>query len=188
MIRENDCATYTFLPKISYDIISGLIDNPEAEIIWKLLNGSGKDDWNSSNLTKSQKRALIYDGSENAANFSVFIDSGEDDVLTKERCQLRIYPYSINPKTAQNGVVDVAFEIICHYSINTLSNYQTRVDTILSAIINCLNGVIINTGDQDSGAIGAMFFNRGQSNMDKMQNFNQPPYKGKILIMSVNVR
>ncbi len=188
MVKDADYASYSFLPKVSYDIISGLIDDPDAEIIWKLLGGSGKDDWNNANLTKPQKRALIYDGSENAADFSVFIDSGEDDVLTKERCQLRIYPYSLDPKESQKGVIDVAFEVICHYSINTLSNYQTRVDTIISAIIGCLNGAIINTGDQDSGAIGAMFFNRRQSNMDKMQNFNQPPFKGKVLIMSINAR
>lgn len=186
MIKENDYADYLFLPKVSYDIISALIDNSDAEILWKLLKGSTKDDWKLPDLTKSQKRALIYDGSENATDFSIFLDSGEDDVLTKEHCQLRIYPYWINPTNAQYGIIDIAFEIICHYSINTLSNYQTRVDTLVATIINCLNGAIINTGAQDSGAIGAMFFNQKESNKDKMQSFNQPPFKGKILIMSIH--
>lgn len=185
MSKEFKYASYKFLPKFSYDIISNLITNPDAEIIWKLLNGQTKDDWKSPNLTITEKRAMIYDGSPNAADFSVFIDSGSDDVLIGEKCYLRIYPYSITPVDTYKGIIDIAFEIMCHYSINTLSNYQTRVDTIFASIMECLNGKIISTGDQDAGAIGEMFFGP-KSRMDKMQNFNQPPFKGKILVMSVN--
>lgn len=187
MAKDFKYANYDFIPKFSYDIISNLIDNPDAEIIWKLLAGQNRDDWQNSDLTKSQKRALIYKGEENATDFSVFLDSGMDDVLTNEKCYLRIYPYFINPIDPYKGIVDVAFEIICHYSINTLSNYQTRVDTIISTILKCLNGEIISTGNQDAGALGAMFFNQMRSKTNKMQNFNQPPFKGKVLVMSVNV-
>jgi len=186
MAKDFKYANYDFIPKFSYDIISNLIDNPDAEIIWKLLSGSDREDWNKQNLTKAEKRALIYSGEENAADFSIHIDSGEDDVLSKEKCYLRIYPYFITPKDPYKGVIDVAFEIICHYSINTLSNYQTRVDTIISALLKCLNGKNISAGDQVSGALGVMFFSQIGSRMDKMQNFNQPPFKGKILVMSVN--
>jgi hypothetical protein len=153
MAKEFKYANYDFLPAFSYNIVADLIDNSDAEIIWKLLNGQDKEDWNSSDLTKAQKRALIYDGSENAANFAIFFDSGNDDVLVNEKCYLRIYPYSITPTTAYTGIIDVAFEMICHYSINTLSNHHTRVDTIFAAILKCLNGKIIIAETQDGGAL-----------------------------------
>lgn len=186
MAKDFKYANYDFIPKVSYDIISNLMDNPDAEIIWKLLAGRNREDWDSLNLTKAQKRNLIYKGEENAADFSIFFDSGMDDVLTQEKCYLRVYPYFATPTDPYRGIIDVAFEIICHYSVNTLSNYQTRVDTIVAAILRCLNGANISTGNQDAGALGAMYFNQGKSKMDKMQNFNQPPFKGKVLVMSVN--
>ena len=172
---------YRFLPKISYNILSNLMDNPESEIIWKLLKDTSRDAWNISNLTKQEKRRLIYDGSENGeTNFSVFFDSGMDDSIDHEKAFLKIYPYFCIPENPYTGIVDVAFEIIAHYKVNTLSNYRTRIDSIMAAIIASLNG-------SDVGGIGLMYFDSSRARMDKFQNFNQPPYKGKILIMSVNV-
>lgn len=173
-------ASYDFLPDISYNIISDLIDNPEAEIIWKLLKYRTKDDWQAQNLTKADKRKLIYDGSEDETKFAIFFDSGMDESITEERVYLRIYPYFCVPKNPYLGTVDVAFEFMCHYKINTLSNYTTRVDTIISALLKCLNG-------KDIGGVGKLFFNTQEGRLDKIQNFGQPPMKAKILIMSVNV-
>lgn len=172
---------YDFLPKISYNIVSNLMDNPESEIIWKILKDTSRDAWSISNLTKSEKRALIYDGSENMeTEFSVFFDSGMDDAITEQKVFLRIYPYFCIPENPYTGIVDVAFEVISHYKINTMSNYTTRIDSVIAALIASLNGT-------DIGGIGVMYFNSSRARMDKFQNFNQPPYKGKILIMSVNV-
>jgi hypothetical protein len=97
-----------------------------------------------------------------------------------EKIYLRIYPYYCVPDTDYHGIVDVAFEMLCHYSINTLSNYTTRVDSIMAALIKCLNGT-------DIGGLGKMYFNSTRARMDKFQNFNQPPFKAKILLMSVNI-
>jgi hypothetical protein len=176
----NNYASYDFLPQISYNIIDNLMDNPDAEIIWKLLKYSTNDDWEAANLTKAQKRALMYKGGEDASGFSIFFDSGMDDAMYSEKIYLRIYPYFCVPKTPYTGTIDVALEILCHYSINTLSNYTTRVDTVIAALIKCLNGT-------DIGGLGVMFFNVEKGRLDKFQNFNQPPFKSKILLMSVNV-
>src|SRR5574344_1462816 len=171
-------ATYDFLPQISYNIVDNLMDNPDAEIIWKLLKYSTNDDWQAPNLTKAQKRALMYKGGEDASKPSIFFDSGMDDAMYTEKIYLRIYPYYCVPDTDYHGIVDVAFEMLCHYSINTLSNYTTRVDSIMAALIKCLNGT-------DIGGLGKMYFNSTRARMDKFQNFNQPPFKAKILLMSV---
>jgi hypothetical protein len=173
-------ASYDFLPQISYNIIDNLMDNPDAEIIWKLLKYSTNDDWQAPNLTKAQKRALMYTGGDDSSKSSVFFDSGMDDAMYTEKIYLRIYPYYCIPDTDYHGIVDVAFEMLCHYSINTLSNYTTRVDSIMAALIKCLNGT-------DIGGLGKMYFNSNRARMDKFQNFNQPPFKAKILLMSVNV-
>lgn len=173
-------ASYDFFPEISYNIVKNLLNNSDAEIIWKLLKYNTKEDWDATNLTKSEKRALIYDGDEDASGFAVFFDSGMDEAISEQKIYLRIYPYYATPENDYHGIVDVAFEMICHYSINTLSNYTTRVDSIIAALIKCLNGV-------DIGGIGKMYFNSGRARLNKIQSFNQVPFKGKILLMGVNV-
>lgn len=178
--QQKPYAKYAFLKRAGYNIVSNLLDNDKAEIIWKLLKDMTKDAWRISNLTKAEKRALIYNGSDIATDFAVFFDSGMDDSISDEKIFLRIYPYSVNPVNPYIGIVDIAFEIICHYKINTLSDYSTRVDSVISALIDCLNGTNI-------GGLGVMFFDAGRSRADKIQNFNQVPCKAKILIMSVNV-
>lgn len=172
---------FNLFPQLSYNIVSELMDNEDAEIIWKILKDTSRDAWNIDNLTRAEKRALIYDGSENQeTEFSVFFDSGMDDSIDLQKVFLRIYPYFCVPDTDYHGIVDVAFEVISHYKINTMSNYTTRIDSVIGALIKSLNGT-------DIGGLGVMFFNQSRARMDKLQNFNQPPYKGKILIMSVNL-
>lgn len=180
-------AKYDFFPNISYNIISNLIDNPDAEIIWKLLKYTNNDAWEADDLTKEEKRELIYQGEADGSKYAVFFDSGMDESITEGRIYLRIYPYYCIPDSPYSGIVDVAFEIICHNNINTLSNYTTRVDSVIAALIRCLNG-------EDIGGVGVMFFDTGKksggsggSRTDKIQNFNQYPYKGKILLMSTIV-
>ena len=171
-------AKYELLPKLSYNIVANLIDNSNAEIIWKLLKYQTKDDWNVDDLTKAEKRTLIYDGSPDGSEFAIFFDSGMDEVLSAQKCYLRIYPYSVNPEDPYKGIIDVAFEIICHNNVNTLSNYTTRVDSIIASLLTSLNGVNV-------GGVGVLFFDAGKSRGNKVQNFNQIPYKAKVLIMSV---
>lgn len=173
-------AKYEVLPDLSYNIISYLMKSPDAEIIWKLLKDNSNDAWTIENLTQSEKGALIYDGSSFATGYRVFMDTGMDDAITEEATFLRIYPYYITPISRTTGVVDIAFEIVSHYKTNTLSNYKTRVDTILQALIKSLNGV-------DIGGLGVLFFDANSARGDKVQSYSITPYRGKILVMSLNV-
>ena len=173
-------ATYGLLPDISYNIISYLMKADSAEIIWKLLKDKSNNAWSIENISQEEKRKMIYDGSPIASGYNVFIDSGMDDAITEETTYLRIYPYYGTPTNRTNGVIDIAFEIMSHYKINTLSNYRTRTDTILQSLLETLNGA-------DIGGIGVMFFDTNGSRSDKFQSIGIPPYKGKILIMSVNI-
>ena len=69
-------AKYELLPKLSYNIVKELLNSSTAEIIWKLLKYQTKDDWNVADLTKAEKRELIYDGSPDGSEFAIFFDSG----------------------------------------------------------------------------------------------------------------
>jgi hypothetical protein len=178
--EQKPYAKYDVLPTLGYNVVSNLMNNSNAEIIWKLLKDKTPDAWNITNLTIAEKRALIYKGSEDAQNFAIFFDSGMDNSITDESIYLRIYPYSGNPLNPYTGIVDIAFEMLCHYKINTLSNYTTRVDSIMSALLDCLNGA-------DIGGLGRLYFDASRSRNNKFQNFNQVPFKAKILIMGINV-
>lgn len=173
-------AKYEVIPDLSYNIISHLMKTESAEIIWKLLKNKSNDAWKMENLTLEEKRKMVYDGSPIASDFNVFLDSGMDDAITTETTYLRIYPYYGSPLNRSNGVVDVAFEIMSHFKINTLSNYRTRIDTIMQSLIESLNG-------ENVGGLGVMFFDNNGSRGDKFQNISIPPYRGKMLVMSTNV-
>lgn len=175
-------AKYEDLPKFSYNIIEHLMKckTDSAEMIWKLLKYTDRDAWQKGNLTDEEKADLIYNGEPIEPKFHIFMDSGMDDAITEESTFIRIYPYYVTPITRTTGVVDIAFEIISHYKINTLSNYQTRTDTILQSLIDNLNGASI-------GGLGLMYFDNNASRTDKVQSYGISPYRGKVLIMSVNV-
>lgn len=173
-------ATFDPYPQFSYSILKHLITSPDAEIIWKLLKYNTNNPYNQPNLTKSEKAALIYDGSEIGTAFRVFIDQGMEDSMTEVMTILRIYPLIILPENYTNGLASINFEVFSHFKTNTMINKQTKIDTIVQALIKSLNG-------KDIGGVGSMFFNARRSNYDKIVATGVSPYKGKILTMSTNI-
>ncbi len=180
MYDVNAYNKYESLPNFSYKIIEHLIKKTEAEILWKLLYYNDVDAYKKENLTKEQKAALIYKGTGQESDFSVFLDFTMDDAITDQKSFLRIYPASIYPVTRTTGICGINFEVLVHGKINHLSNYTTRIDTIIQTLIEVLNGV-------DIGGLGVLFFDGSTSSFDKVQLLGQKPYKGKILTMSVNI-
>jgi hypothetical protein len=168
-------ATYAGFANYSYNCITYLMDN--NELIWKLLKYNGADAWDKGNLTHAQKAALIYNSQPDSSNFRVFMDSGNPDVLTKEISQLRIYPVKIFAENRTQGIVLMAFEVFSHYKINQLSNYQTRVDLLVSEILGVFNGISI-------GGIGRLHFNGIETSEDRVLTVGQLPCKGKCVYMS----
>lgn len=174
--EEKGYAQYEGFDSLSYECIKYLMDNDE--VIWKLLFYNTSDAWNRANLTKEQKISLIYDGSDNTANFRVFADQGQPDVETAEQCQIRISPHSIFPDNRVIGTTSLILECYSHYKINHLSNYRTRIDMITKRFIQVFNGVTIN------GLVGNLFFDRMGSESNRMEWGGQQPFKGRWIIMS----
>ncbi len=178
--KREDYNRYENFPKLAYNIIKKLFTSKDAEIIWKLLDYKSADDWNKSNLTLKEKQNLIFKGTGNELDYRVFLDFGLEDGQDEEACFLRIYPGAIFPESRVTGVVGVNFEVFCHSKINHLSNYQTRIDTIIQALIDTLNGEFV-------GGVGRLFFDSDGSSFDSVKTMAQKPYKGKILIMSTRI-
>lgn len=173
-------ATYEAMNLVSYRITEHLMQNPDAEIIWKLLKYDDADAYKRPNLTIDEKRALIYNGQSMQTDYRVFFDFMMDDAESKMNTLLRIYPAEVYPLNRVTGLCTINLEVFVHAKINHLSNYTTRVDTIIQALIDVLNG-------SDIGGVGVLFFDNQASHYDKIQTIGQKPYKGKLLKMSVNM-
>ena len=178
--EEREYATYEVLPNIPYKIVEHLMTSPDAEIIWKLLKYTDADAYDKENLTLEEKSKLIYSGQSDASKYCVFFDYMMDDAEYEMNTLLRIYPAEVYPNTRVHGLCSINLEVFCHAKTNHLSNYTTRVDTIIQALLKVLNGA-------DIGGIGVMFFDNQGSRYDKIQIIGQKPYKGKLLKMSVHL-
>lgn len=176
MTTENN--NFTLFPLLSYNCINYLIDN--NELIWKLLYYNDvhayKSDDNHPNLTKIQKGELIYDGIKKETDCRIFMDSGQDYSWSERACFLRITPLRLRSLNNIVGNVSMGFEIYCHYGINQLSNYTTRLNVITQQLIETLNGAEI-------GGLGRLYFDSRSSSESKMQVMGQIPYKANGLVM-----
>lgn len=173
-------STFDSYPEFSKNIIKHLIMSEDAEIIWKILKYNTNNPYKEVNLSKTEKTALIYDGSEIATDFRVFIDQGTEDAVTDIMTILRIYPLVILPENPTTGIASINFEVFSHSKTNTMINNQTKIDTIVQCLIKSLNG-------EDIDGLGRLFFNAGRSRFDKIAAIGNSPYKGKCLTMSTNI-
>lgn len=176
-INQGSYAQYDEFDNFSYTCITYLMDNDE--VVWKLLKYRTPDAWNKPNLTKPEKAALIYNGSDDSTQYNVFMDIGSPDVITREDCIIRIAPYSVSPNNRVWGTVNMMFEVYCNYHINTLDNYKTRVDMITKRFIQVFNGIYIN-------GIGKLFFDKLGSEANRLEWASQVPHKGRWIIMSTH--
>lgn len=175
-INKGSYAKYPNLDVYSYNCVKYLMDNDDE--VWKLLKYTTHDAWNKPNLTKEEKAALIYNGTDDASLFKVFLDMGSPDVLTREDCLIRISPHSVFPDDRIIGTINMIFEVYCNYHCNTLSNYRTRIDMITRRFLEVFNGVEIE------GMIGKLYFDRFASESNRMEWGGQSPWKGRWIIFS----
>ena len=180
MDNKEAYATYKPLKKISYKIIQYLMQDSNAEIIWKLLKYNDADAWEKDNLTQEEKAALIYSGKGSQDTYSVFLDFMMDDATTAQKSFLRIYPSVIIPTNRTVGICCISLEVFVHSQINHLSDYTTRLDTIIQSLLEVLNG-------KNVGGLGVLFFDYGATSNCRIQTIGEKPYKGKIITMGVNM-
>lgn len=167
-------------PTFSYKCITYLMEN--NELVWKLLKHTEADAWSNTvpNLTPDEKRALIYTGQEDASLFNLFLDIKQPDVFTKEVSIIRICPYYAAGTGRTTGYLEMSMEVFCHQKINHLSNYQTRMETIVGELLNVFHGANI-------GGIGFMTFNKLADQTSRLYNSGQIPFGGKQIIFTNKV-
>ena len=171
----SEYSQYTDLANFPNLMIEYLMDN--NEMIWKLLKYNESDAWSQSDLSKTQKSELIYNGSGEMSDYRVFMDIGQSDVWNHEICVIKMAIHGIIPEHRVVGTLDMAFGVYSHYKINTLSNYKTRTDVIAEEFLKTFNGA-------DIGGIGNMFFSRMGSTGDRMINGGIIPFSGKWIVIS----
>lgn len=179
-MNDGAYAKYKILPELAYNILEYLMTSEEAEIIWKLLKYPESDAWSRDNLTLDEKRAMVYPGGIHSENYNVFLDFVMDDAPDKEATFLRIYPGQVYPQNRTVGICAINFEVYTHSKIDHLSNYTTRIDTMVAALIDALNG-------KDIGTIGLLYFDANRSSYNKIDLLGSKPFKGKVLTMGVNI-
>jgi len=168
---------FTEFANFSYNCVNYLINN--NELVWKLLKYDSSDAWDKTDLTRAEKGALIYGGEEDGSGFKVFMDVGIPDVWTTQGTILRVSPLTAIAKNRTVAMVGMCFEVYSHYKVNTLSNYTTRVDTIIQQLLETMNGV-------EMGGLGKMFFDALRDQNDKLMEGGKTPFKGKKIYMSTN--
>jgi len=184
-----DFSTYSYndysdFPLFAYRCVSHLIDDTNISLLWKLLyyddNDAWKEDAAHPDLTRAQKGALVYNGSINETDYRVFLDIGAPDPEKFSRCQIRISPALLEPTTHIIGKIVLAAEVYSHFSVNTLSSYQTRTDTVAQLMLSSLNGAEIS-------GIGRLYFDRSASRQCGMSIIGTIPIKGRRIIFANNI-
>jgi hypothetical protein len=174
-VGETAYNDFTQFSKLSYNCIKKIMD--ENELIWKLLKYSNPDAWNEADLTQEEKGQLIYTGQQDSSMFRVFMDGKQPDVLVEEISLIRIMPYYALGMNRTVGIIEMSMEVFSHYKINHLSNYQTRVDTIVGELLSIFNGT-------DVGGLGLMTFNKMADQSSRLFQTGQIPFGGKQIIFS----
>lgn len=170
----NDFSSFS---KLSYNCISVLLS--QNELIWKLLKYAEADAWNLPNLTYEEKVAMIYNGQGDSSLFRVFMDGKQPDVLMEESTLLRIMPHFAVGLNRTYGYIEVSMEVFSHYKINHLSNYQTRIDTVVGELLSTFNGTSV-------GGMGLLSFDKMADNSSRLFQAGQIPFGGKQIIFSTH--
>lgn len=172
--------TYAQVPNFSYRIIEHLMTSEKADTLWKLLKYNDADAYAKPNLTIEEKAALIYKGIGTEDNYSVFLDYMSSDAVATVKTFLRIYPGEAFPQTRTTGIQGINLEVFVEHTINHLADYTTRVERITQILLEVLNGA-------DIGGVGVLFFDAKASRFCRISTAGVSPFKGKLIVMAVNV-
>lgn len=177
VLRQFDTTAYSKLTGFryfSYNCINYLLET--NEVVWKLMYYNESDAMSKPNLTKDQKRSMIYKGETDETLFNVFASEKQTNAWLRETCILRIFPHSVVPDNRTVNTTAMVFDVYTHYRVDTLIDGTTRTDTIIEELMNLFNGANI-------GGLGMLSFNSASLRNSKVYDAGQIPYGGKRLIM-----
>lgn len=177
-IKQYDKEAYSKLTGFryySYNCINYLLD--ENENIWKLMYYDQADAMNKPNLTKDQKRAMIYKGQQDETLYNVFASEKQTNAWLRETSILRIFPHSVIADNRTINTTVMVFDVYTHYRVDTLEDATTRTDTIIEELVDLFNGANI-------GGLGRLTFNSATARNTKIYDAGQIPYGGKRLLMA----
>lgn len=174
-IAANNFAGFSDLCK---NVIQYLLLNNEN--IWKLLKYNTPDALSKDNLTLSEKRDLIYTGTEDSEDYKVFRTPFVDEAFRKEVSQIRVYSLTINPNNRSVSTIDIAIDCITHIKLANLIGNGNRLELLVEEVLKTLNG-------QDINGVGTLFFDMSQSTYDgaRCSIFNNRYFYGFQIVMSV---
>jgi len=176
--NQNNIAANTdaMIPLISYNCTAYLLQN--NELVWKLLKYQTPDAWEKTNLTSAEKGALIYQGGNPDTmydDYHIFFDDFQDDGIKTETTFLRIFPMEDTPRTHLVNDVAICMVIYTHTNCNHMSNYQTRVETVIQQLKETFNG-------KEIPKLGMLKYSQQASRLCKSMIIGKTPYKGKVVI------
>lgn len=196
---QDICNTYRNYSKLPNVILNKLID--ENNSIFKLLTFSNPvimeyEDMDTNahvpemqiegdNLTKQEKRALVYRTGNYSDEYRIQLQKNTDDAIQEMQCRLHLYIHSIIPYTAYDGIVNIAFQVICHNKFNMINDGErSRVDCITEELMNYLIGLKL---DLQGIQGGIMFDYRESEGKNQLKNdiSNIKNFFGNTLILSV---
>lgn len=165
------------MPQMPYLMISEILT--ENNNIWKLLQYNEANALDQADLTSAQKRALIFNGEGDEAEYRVFTNLFLDESFNEVQSQIRVDVNEIRPDNYVYAQLNIGVMILSHNSIMTLNNYENRTTRLLHEIIKTLNGIEIN-------GIGKLVFDRDrhESVLAKKIKINNY-FSGYILYMNV---
>lgn len=144
---------YSEIPFFPYKVIEIMLteNSQEVEDFWKMLKYDTIDCLKKNNLTLKEKKSMIWDGSSQQENFSVFFKPlvGVSLSEAEEQTQVRIYRRDIQPTTTYDAIVLFEIDFITNETTSLVkkNNILTeRTDLLETTFLNFMNGRDISIG------------------------------------------
>ena len=176
--------TFSFMEELPYNIIKRLLING-SENFWKILYYDTPNALQKDNLSMSQKKSLVFDGSNDENDCRVFLKPLVQDAIIEAKSIIKLYLYQEVPTNKVSSIISIRFETITDTNIDMVYNENNvlcnRVSLLNRMLLQELNG-------SDIGGSGLLSFDReltrnctGSYAINNVKNFY-----GDTLVMGVN--
>lgn len=189
--NDNYISTNSFkdMAKIPYKIIDDLINNQsdDAEMLWKLLKYSNVDALSKENLTKKEKRDLIWMGQDKEQDFSVFLKPLIGSALNSDvsQTQIRLYRQTTMPSSSLDSIICFEVDLIT----NEKSCYAYDVDEVLCERTDLMESLFLSVFNNRDIGIGSGYLSYdrtlSRSCNSQLNISNSKNFYGRSLILAL---